>query len=73
MKKWMEEQLEKLEYQEQELIKLRYGLCGGYQYTDLEIMDLLKISIADLHCMLQNIEKKLGQQLPQSPFPHEGN
>jgi RNA polymerase primary sigma factor len=69
----LEQHLGKLEYREREIVKLRYGLGGGYFYTDFEIMHIFKISVADLHCILKDVEDKLGKPLPKSRFPHEGN
>lgn len=69
----LETQLDKLDYREREIIKLRYGLSDGYRYTDFEIMRIFKITIVDLHCILQDVETKLGKPLPPSLFPHEEN
>ena len=62
-KKILNEAISKLTEREQEIVKLRFGLDGGEEYTQKEVADMLGISQSYISRLEKKIMKRLKREI----------
>lgn len=62
-RKIIQEAVKKLSHREQKIIKLRFGLDGGEEYTQKEVADMLNISQSYISRLEKKIMKRLKKEI----------